>query len=150
MKALSTLTVLPETRQQQHAFANKAIEELMNGDYDLVKMWMQFTIIADTLDEIKKSETFRQAVVSRLAMYGKEGAEINGCTITLSERKNFDFSNCNHQALNESKLAIEFHKAKIKEIETFLKALKVPVADTETGDVIEPPTYTVTEIVTVR
>ena len=121
MNALSTLSQLPATREEQKTFANKAIEELLNGDYDLLKVWQQMTIVADTLELIKKSETLKQAVISEVQKFGKDGTEINGCKLTVSQRRNFDFSNCNHAKYNESKAIIEDHTKEVKEIEAFLK-----------------------------
>src|SRR5574343_522007 len=120
MNALSTLSQLPETREQQHAFAHKAIEELLNGDYDLLKVWVQMSIVADTLEEIKKSETLKQAVTTELMKHGKEGTTVNNCKLTLTTRRNFDFSACNHAAYNKSVAIVEHHKKQIKDIEAFL------------------------------
>lgn len=148
--AISTLSVLPETREQQHAFANKAIDELMNGNHDLLKVWQQMSIIADTLNEIKESVTLKNAVIAELEKYGKDGKEVNGCKLTVSQRRTFDFSGCNHTAYSILKNEIKARTEIVKELETMLKALKSPMADPETGEVINPPTFTVNEFVTVK
>ena len=148
--AISTLSVFPETRQQQHDFANRAIEELMNDNHDLLKVWQQMSIIADTLNEIKESVTLKNAVIAELEKYGKDGKEVNGCKLTVSQRRTFDFSECNHEGWRMAEEELNNWKETKKEAETFLKALKSPVADPETGEVINPPTFTVNQFVTVK
>lgn len=148
--ALSTLSYLPETREQQHTFAHKAIEELMNGNHDLLKVWQQMSIIADTLNEIKESATLKAAVISEIEKYGKEGVTVNGCKLTKGSRRTFDFSECNHARYNELKQVTEYAKAEMKDIETLLKALKESVADASTGELINPATSTVTEFIVVK
>lgn len=141
--AISTLSVLPETRDQQHNFANKAVEELMNGDYDLPTMWAKMSIYADTLEEIMKSTTLRAAVLSELEKYGKEGVMVSGCKLSVASRKNYDYSTSGSSEYTQL-------KARIKEVEVLLKALKEPMANPETGEMIYPPAYTITEYVTVK
>ena len=148
--AISTLSVLPETREQQHTFANKAIEELMNGNHDLLKVWQQMSIIADTLNEIKESVTLKNAVIAELEKYGKDGKEVNGCKLTVSQRRTFDFSTTNHEGWRMAEEELNNWKETKKESETFLKALKSPVVDPDTGVVINPPTFTVNQFVVVK
>ena len=148
--AISTLSVLPETREQQHDFANKAVAELLSGNYDIVKAWQQMSIIADTLNEIKESITLKNAVIAELEKYGKDGTEVNGCKLTVSQRRTFDFSACNHTAYSILKNEIKARTEIVKELETMLKAMKSPMADPETGEVINPPTFTVNQFVVVK
>lgn len=148
--ALSTLSVLPATREQQHRFANMMVEEIINGDHDPVKVWHQMSIIADTLNEVKDSLTVRQAVANELEKYGKEGASINGCKITLTGRKKWDYSECGHTGYNTMKAQEEKVKSAIKDIEKFLQAMKEPMVDPTSGEIIIPPTFTTTEVITVK
>lgn len=150
MYAIQTLSQLPETREQQKEFANQVIEELMNGNHDLLRVWQQMTIIADTFELIKKSETLKQAVIAEVEKYGKDGATINGCKLTVQQRRNFDFSACNHAGYNASKHNIEIETKKLKKFEAFLKTLKEEIGDQNTGELIMPPTFTVTEYVVVK
>jgi len=148
--AVSTLSILPSTREQQHNFANKMIEELLNGEYDILKVWQQMSIIADTLNEIKESNTLKQAVLSELSKYGKEGMKLNGCTLTIGSRRNFDFSQCKFEKYDTLKASIKEATTRQKEYEIMLKSLSMPVADPDTGEMINPPAYTTTEYVIVK
>lgn len=147
MNALTHLSNLPETREQQHRFADMAIEELMNGNHDLVKMWVKLSILADTLNEIKDSAVFKNAAIEEAR---KQTSKVNGCEVKVTERKNFDFSGCGHSRLNELKFDIEEAKKQAAEIEKFLKTVKEPIVLESTGEIILPPTSTVTSYITVK
>lgn len=146
MNALVELRNLPETRDEQHRFAAIAIEEIMNGDHDLVKMWVKLSIMADTLNEIKESAVFKNAAI-REAL--KTTDKINGCEVKVVDRKTYDFSETNSDWVRLN-ISLEKLKKEIKEREAFLKALKSPVADPETGEIINPPTFTTTSYIQVK
>mgnify|MGYP007068293312 CR=1 FL=1 len=108
------------------------------------------SIIADTLNEIKESNTLKQAVLSELSKYGKEGMKLNGCTLTIGSRRNFDFSQCKFEKYDTLKASIKEATTRQKEYEIMLKSLSMPVADPDTGEMINPPAYTTTEYVIVK
>lgn len=146
--AISQLSYLPETREQQRTFVHKAVEELMNGEHDIMKFWIQASIVADTLNEIKDSLKVKQAAVAEAAKYKDQ--PYMGCKISVVSRKTFDFSKCCYMDWERSKFDIEAAKERVKRAETFLKALQSPVADPETGEMIYPPTFTESEYITVK
>lgn len=146
--AISQLNYLPETREQQRTFVHKAVEELMNGEHDIMKFWIQASIVADTLNEIKDSLKVKQAAVAEAAKYKDQ--PYMGCKISVVSRKTFDFSKCCYMDWERSKFDIEAAKERVKRAETFLKALQSPVADPETGEMIYPPTFTESEYITVK
>jgi len=148
MNALTQLKYLPETREEQKTFVPVAIEELVNGDYSIIKFWVQATIVADTLNEIKDSKLIKQMAIAEAVKYKDQ--EFNGCKITLSNRTTFDYSTSGHPMYAELKKQETELKAKLKDIENLLKAIKEPIADPITGTVIQPPTFTQTEIITIR
>jgi len=146
--AISQLNYLPETREQQHSFVHKAIEELMNGEHDIMKFWIQASIVADTLNEIKDSLVIKRAAIAEAAKYKDQ--PYMGCKISVVNRKTYDFSKCCHPDLDWYKAAEAEAKKQVKEVETFLKALKSAVADPDTGELIQPPTFTESEYITIK
>jgi len=145
--ALTTFTAMPATRQEQHSFATKITTELLNGEYDIVKFWVQAKIIADTLSEIMESKQLKDIAIKQI---GESGQDIGGCKITVGNRRTFDFSKCDHFERERYSSEILDAKEKLKKIETFLKALDKPMADPETGQVINPPTCITLEFPVVK
>lgn len=146
--ALSQLSLLPETREEQRIFVHKAIEELMNGGYDIMKFWIQASILADTLNEIKDSLVIKRAAIAEADKYKDQ--PFMGCKIGVSKSKSYNFRDCNYMEWVVAKADLEDAKERVKEAEVFLKSLKKQVADPETGLLIEPPTFTETEYITVK
>lgn len=148
MNALTQLKYLPENRDEQKTFVPIAIEELVNGDYSIMKFWVQATIIADTLNEIKDSKVIKRLAIEEAAKYKDQ--EFHGCKITLSARTTFDFASSGHPFYAELKKKETELKAQLKDIETLLKAIKEPIADPISGAIINPPTFTQTDVITIR
>ena len=150
--ALSTISVLPANRDEQHRFANKLVEEICNGDCDPVKVWQQLTILADTLNEVKESRTVRDVVSKEFAKYGKEGVCVNGSKVTLTTRKTFDYSGCGDATLYGLEAVLQDVKDKIASRKKYLQSLKhgFVAYDEATGAQLNPATYTETEIITVK
>jgi hypothetical protein len=146
-QALSTFTAMPATRQEQHNFAAKITTELLNGEYDIVKFWVQAKIIADTINEIMDSKQLKDIAIQQI---GEDGQNMGGCKITVGNRRTFDFSKCDHFEWVELSNQITENKEKLKKIEALLKVLDKPIVDAETGAIINPPTVSVIEFPVVK
>jgi len=146
--AISQLNYLPETREQQKTFVHKAIEELMNGEHDIMKFWIQASIVADTLNEIKDSILIKKAAIEEARKYKDQ--PYMGCRISVVSRKTFDFSKCCYMDYERTKFEIEAAKERLKKAETFLKSIPAEMADPATGEMIYPPTFTESEYITVK
>lgn len=146
--ALAQLHYLPETRQEQHTYVHKAIEELMNGDYDIMKFWIQASILADTLNEIKDSLVIKRHAITEAAKYKDQ--EYMGCKISVVDRKNFDYSTCSYSKYDALLKQQAKLKEEIKKVEGFLKGITGNIVDAETGEEIYPPSFTTTTYVTVK
>ena len=150
--AVSTISILPATRDEQHRFASKMVEELLNGEHDVLKVWQQMSIVADTLNEIKESNTLKQAVIAEVEKYGKDGAMVNGCKITKGQRRNWDYSETNDSVLTALESDLKSKKDSISERQKFLQNLKPGIVayDEITGEQLNPPKFSLTEYVIVK
>jgi hypothetical protein len=141
----STLSVLPSTPEQLNSFAVKLKSEIENGQIDplqlrVVKAYLDkvFEKVKPTLDEYARTEAEK---------HGKNFT-YSGASVELAEvGTKYDFTNCNDQEWVELKEAAEKAANKLKERETFLKAIKepTPIVSKE-GEVItlNPPIKTST------
>ena len=88
---------------------------------------------------IKKiKEGIAEQVMVEAEKYGKS-FEYMGAKVQLSERRSYDYSNDDTWAqINRS----------LKQREELLKYLTAPLADTETGEIINPVPYKITTVIT--
>lgn len=148
MNALHQLTNLPERKEQIKTFANAGIDEILNGNYSALEFKMRADFIRKALDQIEA----HAAVKDLILLEGKrfEGQDYFGCQIKSQSRKTYDFSACNDFGYDLIMQDIEVLKRQQKAREAFLKALPAPMADPETGDIINPPTYTSLEFLVIK
>jgi hypothetical protein len=142
--AISTLSQLPETKQQIETFAYSLEQGLNNGQIiasDLLRFQKAMekvfekikpTLIENALNEISKFE---------------KNAVIKGSEFSIVEAGvKYDYSECNDVEHNKLTLQIEDLKSTLKDRETFLKAIKAPLQmiDENSGEVytIYPPKKT--------
>ncbi len=150
--ALSQITKLPETREQQKTFVNAAVEEICNGDLDILRIFTKLRIIQDTIKDILSAPVVENLAILAAAKYPKGECDVFGNKLTLAARKNYDFSECNDYTLNNLEKDLKHTKTKIKERQTFLQSLKpgMIAVDEITGEQLKMPTFTVTEYITVK
>jgi hypothetical protein len=142
--AISTLSQLPETKQQIETFAHSLEQGLNNGQIiasDLLRFQKAMekvfekikpTLIENALNEISKFE---------------KNAVIKGSEFSIVEAGvKYDYSDCNDIEYNSLTTQIEALKSALKDRETFLKAIKAPMQmiDENSGEVytICPPKKT--------
>jgi nucleotidyltransferase/DNA polymerase involved in DNA repair len=142
--AISTLSQLPETKQQIETFAYSLEQGLNNGQIvasDLLRFQKAMekvfekikpTLIENALNEISKFE---------------KNAVIKGSEFSIVEAGvKYDYSECNDIEYNMLNTKLEALKSTLKDRETFLKSIKQPLQmiDETSGEVytIYPPKKT--------
>lgn len=143
--AISQLSYLPETRDQQARFVEMAKQEILNGVFDAKELLFRKKIIEDTLDQIFKDEDVKKHLMSEIEKYGKGGAGYEGAKIEIGGKKEYDYSKCNDSEMNDLILKQEEIKKKVAERAKFLQTLQKPVANPDTGELIYPAAYTQTD-----
>ena len=150
MQALSVISQLPETREQQKTFINAAIEEIVNGENDPARVFAKLRIIGDAIKGILDSPRVQEIAMNEVRKYGKE-AVINGNKLTVSSRKSWNYEECGDTILLQLKKIEEDCKLQISEHQKFLQTLKpgMVAVDEQTGEQLTPPTFTTTEFIKV-
>lgn len=148
MNALTQLTNLPERKEQIKTFANAGIDEILNGNYSALEFKMRADFIRKALDQIEA----HAAVKDLILLEGKkfEGQDYFGCQIKSQSRKTYDFNACGSVDWERNNAALNDAKARQKAIESELKAMLSPKADPETGNIINPPTFTSSEFLVIK
>lgn len=128
-KALSYLTVLPETQSEIKNFADQILSGIQIRE--ALPLLARLTAVEKLVKTIK--DGIKDQLMEEAALYAGEGKtfEINGVKFTKVERKTYHYNHCaKWRELNE-------------QIEKLEKLMQVgqEVADPETGEII-PPAHT--------
>jgi len=100
------------------------------------------------LNEIMDSPQIKYLATKKATEY--EGYKVNGCDVKLQTRRKFDFSSCGSTEWEQAKSDEENAKKLRLKAEEFLKVLTYPLANAETGEVVNPPKVSISEFITVR
>ena len=148
MNALNQLSTLPERKEQIKSFAAAGIDEILNGNYSALEFKMRADFIRKALDQIESHAAVKDLILLEGKRY--EGQDYFGCEIKTQSRKTWNYSVCDDAEYNDLLSGLEVIKMKLKAREAFLKALPAPMADPETGDIINPPTFTSSEFLVIK
>jgi hypothetical protein len=144
--AISTLSQLPETKQQIETFAYSLEQGLNNGQIIASDLLRFQKAMEKVFEKIKP--TLIENALNEISQYEKNSV-IKGSEFSIVEAGvKYDYSNCNDPVYNEHFQNLENAKERLKERETFLKCIKEPMhfINEDTGEAITlcPPKKTST------
>jgi hypothetical protein len=142
--AISTLSQLPETKQQIETFAYSLEQGLNNGQIIASDLLRFQKAMEKVFEKIKP--TLIENALNEISQYEKNSV-IKGSEFSIVEAGvKYDYSNCNDIEYNTLNTQLEAIKSTLKDRETFLKAIKAPMQmiDENSGEVytICPPKKT--------
>lgn len=137
---LSNITALPGTKREQAIFIDRAVQELLSGNYDLINMAVLFDTVKKTLEKIMQDQQVKQALESELMKYPGKTIEFGSFSITKGSRTTYDYSNDHVWTDLKSQLANR---------EALLKAVKGTIYEDD-GVVITPPASKINEFITIK
>lgn len=129
MNAIAELSRLPETKAQRESFVSACIEEILSGVHNPLNVTILLKNLEETIKSIRENEQVKEAVIFELNKYAEKAIDYGSATITKKQAVSYDYSK--DTVWNEL-------KEKIKDRETMLKAIKEPLADATSGEIIEP------------
>jgi len=134
---VSVLELFSTSKEGITLFASKVINEVEAGYANPLRV----RLLCDTMEKVaeKIKEATKSNVKKEAAKYGEKPFEFGGAELHLTTTKtSYDYSVCEDSEWNELDAKIKELMARKAERETFLKALKQPVAMLD-GEVINPP-----------
>lgn len=147
--ALSFLTVMPISKDERGSFVEKAKNEILSGLYNPLYIEAILKGIEETIKAIRADNEIRDCVFNELSKHGKS-VKMYGAEFKFSERKNYQYDNCQDSVYASLKSEIEKLTAKLKERETFLKAVpESGIANPDTGEIINRASFTITPILSI-
>lgn len=134
MNELALLATAPISKAAQIALSNGAINEILNGEVDPLKVDLHLKAMEETIKMVRGNNLVKHAVIEEAEKYGKTH-KIDDVSITVSTRTDRDFSQCGDQFYNDAVAEMERLKAVIKAREAMLLTGVNP----ETGESYYPP-----------
>lgn len=135
---------IPTDRFEKNKLIAETIDEITEGKIDPLKALATLKHLEDILKSIQKSPELLNAVDKEVDKYSK-GEKIIACgyEISMSQRRNYDYSTCGDAFLEEKQNEALMIKSVIDERQKFLQNLKSPMFDAENGGFeIKPPMIT--------
>lgn len=84
--AISTISVLPNNKEQVKLFSRKLKDEILANDKDPLKILVQLKYIEKVLEDVLKDEEIDLHFLKEFELYGKEKViELNGAKLQQSE-----------------------------------------------------------------
>jgi hypothetical protein len=141
LSVISTVRLLPESKTELNRFITNIKEAVLNGEINALEMDYRLKFLEELVDGIRKDKDIRDCVIDEVSKYEKTFTFKNA-TITLSERKSYDYSNDGeHKAMKE----------KLKEREALLKGLPDRgMVDPATGEMLYPPIVKKSDVITYK
>ena len=115
---------------------NNVIGEVLEGNINPLELEMKLRALEDISKKIRADIRIKNAVYDEAMNYN--GQQYLEHEIKITTRKTADYKDDEEWTLL---------KAKVKAREVFLKSLKEPIIDKDTGEMIQPAKYNVSEIV---
>ena len=139
--AISTLSQLPETKQQIETFAHSLEQGLINGQIIASDLLRFQKAMEKVFEKIKP--TLIENALNEISNFEKNPI-IKGSEFSIVEAGvKYDYSDCNDLEYNSLSIQLEALKSTLKDRETFLKSIKQPMQmiDENSGEVftIYPP-----------
>lgn len=149
MNVLSTLTILPETKQQIQNYVEKAKSEILAGNESPLKVWKLLKSFSEVIKQIQQDEDIKKYILDEAEKEGKKQFELHGCKFTIQNRLSYDFSECNDSELDQLQKEAELLSLKIKARQAFLIGLEDSFNNPDTGEILLPPVKKTTTTVAV-
>jgi len=91
MNTLSTITMLPSTKDERKSFAAKAKVEILSGNYDPGKIYINIKSAMDVMKQIIDDSEVKQYVMSQ-TMQGETTTELAGGTLSITQGGKYEFA----------------------------------------------------------
>lgn len=149
MNAISTLTVLPQSKEEISNYVGMIKSEILGGYINPLNSALMIKAFEEILKSLKDDEEIKAYVLSEADKYTEKTIDLNGAKITKQDRTTYYYENCNDSVWNDLNAQIEQLKCEIKGRESWLKTIRSITPDTQTGELINPPSTKFNSILTI-
>lgn len=144
----STLALFETTKEQRKTFVNSIIEQVINGEVDVLKVHMQAKCTEQLMKELTDNPHYKTELLDAAQKHGKKFETYNSEFRVKEAGVKWDYSNCNDSYYDALVSDMKTMQEKIKVREKFLQTLPPSgVASPDTGEMLYPAIKTSTTIV---
>jgi hypothetical protein len=149
MNTLSTITVMPETKETLALYTKNLKSEILAGYENPLRIAKLLKAMEETIKSLREDKDVREIILSEAMKYSEKTIEAFGAEFQTKETGvKYDYSVCDDDEWKDLQEQQTRLAAKIKARETFLKSIKGDVYDGN-GVKLNPPVKTSTTLVTV-
>lgn len=123
--AISYIKVMPETLSEIDNFVGKVLDEIQPREH--LPLLARLTAMEKMIEKLK--DGIKEKVLDEASLNSEKSFIIDGVRYEKRTKTTYSYDHCQAYA------AI---KEQLKALEHTMKNIKSPVADTETGEIIEP------------
>ena len=135
------LTGFPSTKTGIKLYAENALNDILDGFVNPLEVKVKLSAMKAVIEEIEKSDEFREAVLKETEKYHKEELkDLYNATIQIKETGiRYDYTSCNHPQYNRITEEIEKLNVRKKSLEKYLQTVtdETDYIDPETGEMIK-------------
>jgi hypothetical protein len=144
----STLALFETTRDQRAVFIDNILNEIKEGNVDVLKVHMQLKCTEQLLDTLNGNPEYKKMLLEQAEKHGKKFETYNAEFQVKEAGTKWDYSQCGDYTLYGLVAEQAELDKKIKDRQKFLQTLPASgMADPETGAMIYPATKSSTTIV---
>jgi len=131
--AITVLNELPFTKVEQQTFAQKVINEVLEGNIDPIALDIRLKAMEEVLKAVRADKRVKDLTIEEASKYGKSFV-LHGATVTVSSRTTKDYTGLD-TVLDDLYAQAEKLKESIKAREMTVSSGVDPV----TGETFNPP-----------
>src|SRR5574343_97209 len=90
MNAISTLTIMPQSKSEIAAYISQVKEQILSGYIDGCETAIMLKSLEDTIKTLRGDEDIKRFIMQEAEKYGKS-FEFKGAKFSISGRKTYDF-----------------------------------------------------------
>lgn len=139
MEVLSTVTLLPKSKNQVESYFNQFKREMLSGSRSLLEIKAHLKAYSDIIKAIDSDDDIRNALMNEAEKFGTKSFEYSGTKFQIREKTDYDYSECGDTKLNELNSDLIRIKEEIKARENWIRTFKDITPDPTTGELINPP-----------
>ena len=136
---LSTISQMPETKEEIDSFVKKAKSEIINSNENPLKVLKQLKAIEKTVQTLLKDRDIEDYILEEAEKQGQKRFELYGVQFEVKETgTKYEFDTCNDskwQELTEKEQEIQKDRKKREEL---LKSMNEEWVNPETGEIVHP------------
>jgi hypothetical protein len=150
MNALSTISVMPSSKEQLATYKAAIKNEILSGFQDTLQVFKMLKFAEKAIAETLKDKDIEDAMMNEAIKYGKT-FDLHGCKFAIKAvGVRYDFTTCGDSQWDEITEKINALTEERKKREAFLQHIPIDgVVDPSTGAYLYPPAKTGAEKVTI-